>query len=80
MRVIRIVCHDGQVFVCKTHSELITFIQNYRLHNEKRIKTHFPDNPFLVRYLENKEMTEEEYNKLVSTSDSAKYFNTSDVL
>ena len=75
MRVIKIVCHNGQEFFCRTQDEFNALMKNFREHKEEEIKRDYPDAQFIVHHFENVDMTEEEYYAIPATMDGALYFN-----
>ena len=74
MKVAKIVTHDQKTFFCQTVGELKRFLSNYRADEEERLEREFPDKQFLVDHVETVEMTEEEYQNIPATTESACYF------
>jgi uncharacterized protein YcbK (DUF882 family) len=74
MKVAKIVTHDQKTFFCQTVGGLKRFLSNYRADEQERVKREFPDKQFLVDHVETVEMTEEEYQNIPATTESARYF------
>ena len=74
MKVIKIVTNDQKTFFCQTQEELARFVANYGAEERARLKRKFPSKQFLVDHVEMVEMTEEEYQDVPATTDSARYF------
>ena len=74
MKAFKIVCHDGEEFMCKEQKELMTFIKNYRRLEGDRLKREFSDKQFLLDHVEIIEIDEKDYKAIPASTESIKYF------